>query len=213
MMAKAKAVRKPRRAKFDYSLDFKNLDLRREPHLYRIGLGEQGVLSVEPYKSEILPLWRFKTPDIARVSSADLKKKFEDYRRQQDFIGMDMTRKFIQMGVTRARRYANWSGGKKYTGEVDEDGKKLKVERGPEDEVKAESARIFGVVLREVQQDEEYIRMAEQHRTRYENATTETDVKPATKKDSEGEGEIEQKQSPLPARQTRSRVKTEDLDA
>lgn len=212
-MAKAKAVRKPRRAKFDYSLDFKNLDLRREPHLYRIGLGEQGVLSVEPYKSEILPLWRFKTPDIARVSSADLKKKFEDYRRQQDFIGMDMTRKFIQMGVTRARRYANWSGGKKYTGEVDEDGKKLKVERGPEDEVKAESARIFGVVLREVQQDEEYIRMAEQHRTRYENATTETDVKPATKKDSEGEGEIEQKQSPLPARQTRSRVKTEDLDA
>lgn len=212
-MAKAKAVRKPRRAKFDYSLDFKNLDLRREPHLYRIGLGEQGVLSVEPYKSEILPLWRFKTPDIARVSSADLKKKFEDYRRQQDFIGMDMTRKFIQMGVTRARRYANWSGGKKYTGEVDEDGKKLKVERGPEDEVKAESARIFGVVLRELQQDEEYIRMAEQHRTRYENATTETDVKPATKKDSEGEGEIEQKQSPLPARQTRSRVKTEDLDA
>ena len=40
---------------FDYDLDYKNLDLRTQPELYRVGRGEQGVLLVEPYKSEILP--------------------------------------------------------------------------------------------------------------------------------------------------------------
>lgn len=163
-----KAQKRQPRKKFDYDLDYKNLDLRTRPDLYSIGLGEQGVLSVEPYKSEILPLWKFKTPAIAKESSSQLRDKFFEYLKEDDFIGMDMTRKFIQMGVTRARRYANWKGGKKYTGEVDSDGKKIKVEQGPEDEVKAESARIFGVVLKEVQTDPDYLRMSEEHRKKYE---------------------------------------------
>lgn len=41
---------------FDYSLDFKNIDFRKHRGLYRVGKGEQGMLLVEPYKSEILPL-------------------------------------------------------------------------------------------------------------------------------------------------------------
>lgn len=64
---------------------------------YRIGRGEQGVLTFEPYKSQILPLWRFKTPDIARKSSQALWERFEEYDENEDFVGMDMTRKFIQM--------------------------------------------------------------------------------------------------------------------
>ena len=47
---------------FDYSLDYKTINFRDRPDLYRVGRGEQGVLLVEPYKSEILPYWRFKTP-------------------------------------------------------------------------------------------------------------------------------------------------------
>jgi hypothetical protein len=47
---------------FDYSLDFRAIDFRQHPELYRIGRGEQGVLLVEPYKSEILSYWKFKTP-------------------------------------------------------------------------------------------------------------------------------------------------------
>jgi hypothetical protein len=46
---------------FDYSLDFKAIDFRKRPELYRIGKGEQGVLLLQPYKSEILPHWKFKT--------------------------------------------------------------------------------------------------------------------------------------------------------
>ncbi len=92
--------------KFDYSLDYKNLDLRKNPELYRVGIGEQGVLLVEPYKSEILPHWRFKTPEIAEESSEKIYELFLEYKNQKDFIGMDMARKFLQMGITRARRYA-----------------------------------------------------------------------------------------------------------
>lgn len=81
---------------------------------YRIGRGETGVLTFEPYKSSILPLWRFKTPSIARQSSSAIYTKFLHYNDENDFIGMDMARKFLQMGMARAKRYANHAGGRKY---------------------------------------------------------------------------------------------------
>ncbi len=99
---------------FDYSIDFKKTDFRQQPELYRVGVGEQGVLLVEPYKSEILPHWRFKTADIARQSAQKIYELFEAYLAQHDFVGADMARKFLQMGFTRARRYANYKGGRKY---------------------------------------------------------------------------------------------------
>ena len=30
---------------------------------------------------------------------------YVDYRAKNDFVGMDMCRKFLEMGFTRARRY------------------------------------------------------------------------------------------------------------
>ncbi|KAI9798033.1 MAG: hypothetical protein M1835_005036 [Candelina submexicana] len=82
---------------------------------YRIGRGEQGVLTFEPYKSKLLPLWRFRTVPLAKKSCEELWECFEEYRELGDFVGMDMTRKFIQMGMTRAMRYANHAGGRKYS--------------------------------------------------------------------------------------------------
>ena len=135
---------------FDYTLDYKSLNLREHPELYRIGRGEQGVLSVEPYKSEILPYWRFKNPEVARESASHIYSMFLEYLEKEDFVGADMARKFLQMGYTRARRYANHKGGRKYEGPVPEDKKgqsgshgRAELERSPEDPVKAEAARIF----------------------------------------------------------------------
>ena len=143
---------------FDYSQDFANLDFRAHPELYRIGVGEQGVLSVEPYKSEILPHWRFKTPEVARESSAAIFVLFERYRDQADFVGMDMARKFLQMGYTRSRRYANHKGGRKYD---PESGASL---TEPGDPVKAESAAVFLEVLGRAKADPEYLRLKARHR-------------------------------------------------
>ena len=49
---------------------------RQNPHLYRIGIGQQGVLICEPYKSEICAHWRFKTVPEAEVSSQIILKMF-----------------------------------------------------------------------------------------------------------------------------------------
>jgi hypothetical protein len=108
---------------FDYTLDFHALDFRQHPELYRVGVGEQGVLLVQPYKGEILPHWRFKDAAAAQESSTTIYGLFERYLKDDDFVGADMARKFLQMGFTRARRYANHKGGKKYDGPVPADKK------------------------------------------------------------------------------------------
>ena len=115
---------------------------------YRISRGETGVLTFEPYKSILLPLWRFRTPGIAKTSAEALYARFEAYDNDADFVGMDMCRKFIQMGMTRAKRYANYKGGKKYTKSKDseEEGKKMQLKKseghkGKED--KEEASLIF----------------------------------------------------------------------
>ena len=150
-----------RMGEFDYNQDFKQVNFREHPELYRVGKGEQGVLLVEPYKSEILPHWRFKTPEVARESAAAIYALFLDYKAQGDFVGMDMARKYLQMGFTRARRYANHKSGRKY----DADGNELPRE---EDAVKAESASIFYAVYQQAKDDPDYQRMKREHQAKYE---------------------------------------------
>ena len=166
-----KAMPKP---KFDYSLNYAELDLRAHPELYRVGVGEQGVLLVQPYKGEILPHWRFATPEAAQESSAQIYGLFLAYLAAGDFVGADMARKFLQMGFTRARRYANHKGGKKYAGPVPEDKKgqsgahgRPELPRQPEDPVKAEAARIFKAKWQEAEANPQYAQLKKQHKAQY----------------------------------------------
>jgi hypothetical protein len=158
---------------FDYSLDYKNLDLRQHPELYRTGKGEQGVLLVEPYKSEILPYWKFKTPDLAKESAQKIFALFEEYREQQDFVGMDMARKFLQMGYTRSRRYANHKSGKKYDGPVPPDKRWVSGAHGRKqlplvvDEQKAQSATIFYEAWQKAKADPVYLQLLQAHKEQH----------------------------------------------
>lgn len=157
-------------AKFDYSLDYKNLNLRDQPELYRTGIGEQGVLLVEPYKSEILPYWKFKTPDMAKKSAQKIYALFKEYLKSDDFVGADMARKFLQMGYTRSRRYANHKSGKKYDGPVPADKKGQSGAHGREmlprvmDEEKARSAEIFYEVWQKAKNNKKYQTMLLAHK-------------------------------------------------
>ncbi|WP_226585533.1 DUF4385 domain-containing protein [Halobacillus litoralis] len=145
---------------FDYDIDFDHTDFRKNPEKYRVGRGEQGVLLVEPYKSEILPHWRFKTPDIAKESSEKIYQMFVDYKKDNDFVGMDMARKFLQMGYTRSRRYANYKGGKKYDNNGEINDREI-------DEEKAESARIFEEKWIKAREDEEYLKKKKTHQKEF----------------------------------------------
>lgn len=163
-------------AKFDYSLDYKNLDLRQQPELYRTGIGEQGVLLVEPYKSEILPYWKFKTPELAKKSSQKIYTLFKKYLNDDDFVGADMARKFLQMGYTRSRRYANHKSGKKYDGPVPQDKKGQSGAHGREilprvpDDEKARSAETFYELWQKAKADKKYQRLLTAHKNWWKTA-------------------------------------------
>jgi hypothetical protein len=140
-----------------------DIDYRAQPELYRVGRGEQGVLIVQPYKNELVPLWRFKTPAMARQSSKAIFQRFLDYLKVDDFVGADMARKFLQMGYTRARRYANYKGGKKYDAQHGH----AELPRGTGDSAKAESAQIFFDQWRAAEANDSYREMKLDWKKRY----------------------------------------------
>ena len=145
---------------FDYKLDYKNTLFRPNDKRYRIGRGEQGVLLIRPYTDVICKHWRFKTLKEAKVSSQKIFDMYLDYRILKDFVGMDMCRKFLEMGFTRARRYANHKDGKKYG----KDGKILPQEKDWATSEKAKSAKRFKEFRDLVTQDEFYITMRKKWR-------------------------------------------------
>ena len=148
---------------FNYDLNYKELDFTDEEtrKLYRIGRGEQGVLLVRPYTNDICAHWRFKTPKIAIESAHTIFDMYLDYLEQQDFIGMDMCRKFLEMGFTRSRRYANHRDGKKY----DKEGNVKPQEIDHATCHFAESAKIFKKVRDIVAKNKTYVSMRKEWRS------------------------------------------------
>jgi len=145
---------------FNYKFDYKNTMFMPNDKRYRIGRGEQGVLLVRPYTDDICKHWRFKTPTEAFVSSTKILFEYHVYKDKEDFIGMDMCRKFLEMGFTRARRYANHKDGKKY----DKDGNVKPQEKDWATSDKAKSANIFKKARDRVTSDPIYIHMRKQWR-------------------------------------------------
>tara|TARA_Y100000593_G_scaffold63941_1_gene118144 strand:- start:298 stop:780 length:483 start_codon:yes stop_codon:yes gene_type:complete len=145
---------------FNYKFDYKNTMFMPNDKRYRIGRGEQGVLLVRPYTDDICKYWRFKTPAEAFISSTKILFEYHIYKDKEDFVGMDMCRKFLEMGFTRARRYANHKDGKKY----DKDGNVKPQEKDWATSDKAKSANIFKQARDRVTSDPIYIHMRKQWR-------------------------------------------------
>jgi len=137
-----------------------SVDYRKNPHLYNIGRGQQGVLICEPYKSEICAHWRFKTVPEAEVSSQTILEMFHVYLHSGDFVGADMAKKFLHMGFTRARRYANHRDGKKYA----PDGSIIPQEPDAMTCEKARSAVIFREAWKSARENQIYLSMKKKHK-------------------------------------------------
>ncbi|ORY27188.1 hypothetical protein BCR39DRAFT_448156, partial [Naematelia encephala] len=105
---------------------------------------EQGVFTTPPYSAAIKPLWRFADEAAAIKSSEAIWERFIEYRNQSDFIGMDISRKFIQMGRTRSLRYALRRSGRKYD---PSSGKEMERTGEVYDVEKSKGARVFETVL------------------------------------------------------------------
>lgn len=128
-----------------------------------MGKGEQGVLICQPYKDEIGQFWRFKTELIAKESSEAIYLLFLDYLAKDDFVGADMARKYLQMGFTRARRYANYKGGKKY----DKENNYSPLARGTGDLEKAKAADIFYKAWQKAEAQSRYQQLKSEWKQKY----------------------------------------------
>ena len=142
--------------KVDWSLDY-----RQHPDKYVVGKGEFGVLKYEPYKSEILPHWKFKNEQVAKESCKQIVSLFDKYLKQKDFVGMDMARKYLQMGWTRSMRYAKFKGGRKRN----KDGTTIEPIYYYDNE-KYKSSRIFKQYYDECRKNEIYLELRNQHNTK-----------------------------------------------
>ena len=163
---------------FCYELPYEDLDFTdaETRQLYRIGRGEQGVLLVRPYTNDICAHWRFVDEETAITSSNKIYEMFCEYKRRNDFIGMDMARKFLEMGFTRARRYANHSSGRKYA----EDGSVSTCEEDCLTNVKARAAQIFKKMRDLAAYDPEYQQLRKQWRSNESSYATRVDTLAAT---------------------------------
>ena len=148
-MPKVPSYLKFDKATYPFKADVNYLE---HPELYLVGKGEQGVLICEPYKTGIGQHWRFKTKEVAEKSAAIIYQQFLSYLDNDDFVGADMARKYLQMGYTRARRYANYKGGKKY----DANNNYAPLDRGTADPEKAAAAGVFYVYWKKATANELY---------------------------------------------------------
>ena len=133
--------------------------------MYKIGRGQQGVLTCEPYKSEICQHWRFKTVELAKRSSDKILSMFYQYLAEDDFVGADMAKKFLHMGFTRSRRYANHRDGKKWS-KSNGKWKILPQELDAMTCEKAESAEIFKAAWVEARTNIKYLKMKKKWRSK-----------------------------------------------
>ena len=160
---------------FCYELPYEDLDFTDEEtrKLYRIGRGEQGVLLVRPYTNDICAHWRFVDETTARDSSAKIYQMFLGFKTKGDFIGMDMARKFLEMGFTRARRYANHASGRKYdevSGEVRPQEKDWRTNK------KSKAAAVFKKVRDLAAYDQTYKQMRHEWRANESTYATRVDA-------------------------------------
>ena len=146
---------------FNYNLNYKRLKFKPNDKRYRIGRGEQGVLLVRPYTDDICKYWKFKTPELAFESASRILFLYHQYKEKKDFVGMDMCRKFLEMGFTRSRRYANHKDGRIY----DEKFNRLPQEPDALTSAKAVSARVFRNARNVVTKDPIYVTMRKQWRS------------------------------------------------
>jgi hypothetical protein len=131
-----------------------DLDFRAHPERYHHTPDERGAFKIEPYKSELLPEWGISDLAAAESGAEAIYDRYCEYREADEFVGMDMARKYLQMGWTRAMRYAKYPGGQKYE---ERDGER--VEREPQqwyDEEKREIALVYREALDAVRNDEAY---------------------------------------------------------
>ena len=74
-----------------------------QPERYPLDMDDEQALQAAPYAARILPYWRYGSTAEAASSAAQLYELYTRYKERGDFVGMDVVRRFLRMGLKRAR--------------------------------------------------------------------------------------------------------------
>ena len=147
---------------FDYSLDFSTIVS--ESNLNSTGSvgASRGYFSWNPTRVKYCLIGNSKRHKWLATQLVRSIRCFSTIKHKTT-LGMDMARKFLQMGYTRSRRYANHKSGRKYAAKTKE------LLPREEDHDKALSAQIFYQSWQKAGTDKKYLQLRNQHRKLYEN--------------------------------------------
>ncbi len=118
------------------------------------------VFNVEPYASELLPYLHFSNERSARYAAQELYDGFMRYREQEDVVGMDMARKFLEIGWLRTRHHVS------QVNHLLHSDSPLAHLPGRRALAMADASKTFHRLLQQARNDPMYRRLIEQRRTR-----------------------------------------------
>ena len=76
------------------------------PERYPLDMDDEQALDVAPYASRIVPFWRYRSTAEASTSAAQLYELYTRYKEANDFVGMDVVRRLLRLGLKYARNLA-----------------------------------------------------------------------------------------------------------
>lgn len=82
--------------KWDHNINYQENRL-----LYPYTLGFDGMYTCNPYKDKFLKIWKFTSKSSARESAKNIYDEFLIHLNNEDFIGCDMARKYLQAGYQK----------------------------------------------------------------------------------------------------------------
>src|SRR5687767_10672559 len=80
------------------------VNYRKHPDQYSLESDDEQAFEAEPYAAEILPFWHHVTAEEAAESASALYELYERYKEAEDFVGMDVVRRFLRLALKEARR-------------------------------------------------------------------------------------------------------------
>jgi len=78
-----------------------DINYKASPLMYEVTNGCGGMYTCEPYKSRLLEVWKYSNIEVAKLSAQSITKIFENYIKDDDFVGADMAKKYLRAGFTR----------------------------------------------------------------------------------------------------------------
>jgi len=75
-----------------------DINYKLKPLLYEVTNDLGGMYVCEPYKTDLLQVWKFKDAQTSKSSASKIKDMFFDYIKKKDFVGADLAKKYLKAG-------------------------------------------------------------------------------------------------------------------